>query len=223
MWGEVGASMEVHYSTAKAGLIGMTKALAKEVGLSGVRVNAVSPGVVLTDMMNTFSEEDKEALKDETEVQGGPVRGKILTVTCTVRKDTEERRAAHIAADAAAPVKQKYYATGVQSMYDEMHLTERAGLPKTQDIPLYAISFGDIAFASNPFEMFDISGKEIRDASPYKMTFNCSYSNGHLGYMPPDEIFPHGQYEVYVSRFIAGTAEMTVNEIVSMLKEQKAG
>ncbi len=66
MWGEVGASTEVHYSTAKAGLIGMTKALAKEVGLSGIRVNAVSPGVVLTDMMNTFSESDKEILKDET-------------------------------------------------------------------------------------------------------------------------------------------------------------
>ncbi len=66
MWGEVGASMEVHYSTAKAGLIGMTKALAKEVGLSGVRVNAVSPGVVLTDMMNAFSEGDKDILKDET-------------------------------------------------------------------------------------------------------------------------------------------------------------
>lgn len=66
MWGEVGASMEVHYSAAKAGLIGMTKALAKEVGLSGVRVNAVSPGVVLTDMMNSFSESDKEMLKEET-------------------------------------------------------------------------------------------------------------------------------------------------------------
>ena len=66
MWGEVGASMEVHYSTAKAGLIGMTKALAKEVGLSGVRVNAVSPGVVLTDMMKSFSESDKDILKDET-------------------------------------------------------------------------------------------------------------------------------------------------------------
>ncbi len=66
MWGEIGASMEVHYSTAKAGLIGMTKALAKEVGLSGIRVNAVSPGVVLTDMMSSFSENDKEILKDET-------------------------------------------------------------------------------------------------------------------------------------------------------------
>ncbi len=66
MWGEVGASMEVHYSAAKAGLIGLTKALAKEVGLSGIRVNAVSPGVVLTDMMSAFSEEDKTVLRDET-------------------------------------------------------------------------------------------------------------------------------------------------------------
>lgn len=66
MWGEVGASMEVHYSAAKAGLIGLTKALAKEVGLSGITVNAVSPGVVLTDMMSTFSDEDKKSLADDT-------------------------------------------------------------------------------------------------------------------------------------------------------------
>lgn len=66
MWGEVGASMEVHYSAAKAGLIGLTKALAKEVGLSGITVNAVSPGVVLTNMMAQFSDEDKKVLADET-------------------------------------------------------------------------------------------------------------------------------------------------------------
>ncbi len=66
MWGEVGASMEVHYSASKAGLIGLTKALAKEVGLSGITVNAVSPGVVLTDMMAQFSDDDKNVLVDET-------------------------------------------------------------------------------------------------------------------------------------------------------------
>ena len=66
MWGEVGASMEVHYSASKAGLIGLTKALAKEVGLSGITVNAVSPGVVETDMMTSFSDEVKSSLADET-------------------------------------------------------------------------------------------------------------------------------------------------------------
>ena len=64
MWGETGGSCEVHYSAAKAGVIGMTKALAKETGLSGICVNAVSPGVIETDMMSAFSEEDRQALKD---------------------------------------------------------------------------------------------------------------------------------------------------------------
>ena len=64
MWGEVGASCEAAYSAAKAGVIGLTKALAKEVGPSGIRVNAVSPGVVMTDMMSGFTDEDINALKE---------------------------------------------------------------------------------------------------------------------------------------------------------------
>ena len=68
IWGQVGASCEVHYSAAKAGLIGLTKGLAKEVAPSGVTVNCVCPGVIETDMLSCFSEDDLSALAEETPV-----------------------------------------------------------------------------------------------------------------------------------------------------------
>ena len=66
IWGQVGASCETHYSAAKAGLIGMTKALAKEVGLSGVTVNCVCPGVIDTDMLSDFDEQTLCELREQT-------------------------------------------------------------------------------------------------------------------------------------------------------------
>ena len=68
VWGLVGSSCEVHYSTTKAALIGMTKALAKEVGPSGITVNAIAPGVIDTDMNKLLSCEDMAQLVDETPV-----------------------------------------------------------------------------------------------------------------------------------------------------------
>ena len=66
MWGQYGASCEVAYSATKGAVIAMTKALAKELGPSGVRVNCVAPGVVLTDMCNGVSEETLKELADES-------------------------------------------------------------------------------------------------------------------------------------------------------------
>ncbi len=65
MWGQTGASCEVAYSASKAGVIGLTKALAKELAPSGITVNCVSPGVVDTDMMSSFSQEERRLIAED--------------------------------------------------------------------------------------------------------------------------------------------------------------
>ena len=66
MWGKVGASCEVHYSASKAGLRGLTLALAKEVGPSRITVNAIEPGVIATEMNASLSPETIAELCEET-------------------------------------------------------------------------------------------------------------------------------------------------------------
>lgn len=66
MWGKVGASCEVAYSAAKAGLRGLTMSLAKELGPSGITVNCVEPGVIATDMNAHLDGKALEALAEET-------------------------------------------------------------------------------------------------------------------------------------------------------------
>lgn len=65
MWGEVGASCEVHYSASKAALIGFTKALAKELAPSGICVNCITPGVIDTEMNESLDEDTKAELIGE--------------------------------------------------------------------------------------------------------------------------------------------------------------
>lgn len=66
MWGQVGASCEVAYSATKGAIIAMTKALCQELGPSGIRVNCVSPGVILTDMCKGFDEETLSSLAEQS-------------------------------------------------------------------------------------------------------------------------------------------------------------
>ena len=66
IWGLVGASCEVHYSVAKAGIIGLTKSLAKELGPSNIQVNCIAPGIIETDMLSQYSEDELKALKENT-------------------------------------------------------------------------------------------------------------------------------------------------------------
>ncbi len=87
IWGMVGASCEVPYSAAKAGVIGLTKALAKELGPSNIQVNCVAPGIIETEMLNHLSPEELAELKNETPLQkiGRPedVAGSIAFLAST--------------------------------------------------------------------------------------------------------------------------------------------
>jgi len=65
VWGITGASMEVAYSASKAGVIGLTKALAKEVGPSNIKVNCIAPGIIMTDMISDYSMDELNAITDE--------------------------------------------------------------------------------------------------------------------------------------------------------------
>lgn len=71
MWGETGASCEVHYSASKAAVIGFTKALAKELGPSNITVNCIAPGFIETEMNNHLSDEEKMEIYEETPLMRG--------------------------------------------------------------------------------------------------------------------------------------------------------
>lgn len=82
MWGQVGASYEVAYSTSKAGVIGLTKALALELAPMGLRVNSVSPGLIQTDMNSMLEEEDYQCFIEKIPLGRAGTVEEVAEVVC---------------------------------------------------------------------------------------------------------------------------------------------
>ena len=154
----------------------------------------------------------KEAVKTEEKVNSGKIKSAKTTVTCEVFVDDAKKvegaqKYVNAAVDQQPQVLAEY---GLISSYEVSAINSRQRrLEKgpTEDVDLYAISCGDIAFFTSPFEQFDADGKYVRDNSPFKMTFSCAYSNGHYGYLPTSFAYPHGCYEVYTCPFVYGTTD----------------
>ncbi len=113
-----------------------------------------------------------------------------------------------------------YKQYGFYSKYHISSIITRYTSDKTLDIPISAISFGDIAFASTPYEMFDTNGMQVKEGSPFKITFMCAYTNGSYGYVPSTDVYDNGGYEVYTTRFVKGTGDDVAAKLVEMLNAQ---
>ena len=169
----------------------------------------------------------KNCLAAEQQVSLGKLRFASTWYKAPVYQDTAEDKAnAKIVANSGYDTDSEEYKAlcqqyGFAGYRQVQGITTRSALGKTVDLPFYAITFGDIGFASSPYEMFDTNGKEVREGSPFKMTFVCSYTNGGFGYVPSSLAFPHKSYEVYVSRFCETTGDDCAQEMVKLLMECK--
>ena len=117
--------------------------------------------------------------------------------------------------EACKPLLNKY---GFNSVYRAIALLARVKMPATHKIPMWTLSMGDIAFVGAPYEMFDTSGQQIKDASPFRMTFILTLTNDGNGYMPSKLAFSHGGYSVDTCRFKPGIAELLAENYIELLE-----
>ena len=174
----------------------------------------------------------KHCMENEKKITLGGLQFASDWVTAPVYQDTPEDQAkakeVKKIADAndydtdSAEYKALCVERGFAGYRQVQGILTRSSLGKTLDVPFYAISFGDIGFVSAPYEMFDTNGQQVRNGSPFEMTFVCSYTNGGFGYVPSSIAFPHGAYEVWISRFCETTGDDFAGEMIRLLKECKA-
>ncbi len=166
----------------------------------------------------------REALGKEEPINVGKIHAISRDLTVTVQKDpadrVEDARKVMAGSEAERGTLAAQY--GFETWRAANSTINRAEKGETEALPLTAITFGDIAFAGAPIEMFDTNGKEVRDGSPFKTTYMCSMTNGSFGYVPSALAFPHGSYEVLACAYVPGTGEQISGELVKMLNECKS-
>ena len=110
---------------------------------------------------------------------------------------------------------------GLSSVWEAQAIVKRASLAETTELPLNVMAIGDISFIFAPYEMFAPTGMDIKENSPYGMTFVVTCANGSFGYLPTDRAYDYGVYEGFVTRVVRGTAEQVADTFLAMLSELK--
>ena len=157
-------------------------------------------------------------------VEAGKISVSSTDFIANVRKDTAKRVAeakrvySKKDADNYDELLLEY---GFETKYDvEYTVFRNESLDATDDLPLSAISFGDLGFVTVPFEMFDTNGMEIKDGSPFKTTFVLTNTGDSMAYVPSALAVKNGGYEVYTTHYEFGTGEKVASALVDLLKSQ---
>jgi len=166
-----------------------------------------------------------EAMADLKKVNTGEVKGVRTTYMAKVNKNLGE-----LNYDQLLEIKSVYRQNrkgeadalcakyGVSSVYAANSFLSRMDLPDEMPLNLYAFSIGDVSMISAPYEMFDTNSLEVREQTPFEMTFVASCANGSNGYIPSALAFPHYGYEVDTCKFVPGTGEELVREYLALLR-----
>jgi len=110
--------------------------------------------------------------------------------------------------------------TGPIRILETKHAATSLNGSNTIDIQLFAFSFGDVAFTTAPYEMFLQQGIDIKEQSPYEMTFVSTCTGGSVGYLPSDYAFDlENCYETSGTKFARGTAEAVAQTHITLLKQ----
>ncbi|MBQ7565804.1 MAG: hypothetical protein IJT18_01670 [Oscillospiraceae bacterium] len=112
-------------------------------------------------------------------------------------------------------------ALGFHSPYHANAVIAKSEMGESWEVPLWAFSIGDVAFVAGPYEMFDTNGMQIKEASPFAMTFVLTCTNEFRAYFPSALGFEHGGYSVDICRFTPGVGERAVEEFLAMLRGLK--
>ncbi len=178
--------------------------------------NYIELGRALPDVLG-------EALENMTPVELGKIQADRIDYEAIVNHSED-----HLYETALKVVKETNEAKkkalakelGFHSKYEASSIVTRHNYGKSQLFSLTAISFGDLAFATTPYEMFDTNGMEVKEGSPFKMTFMCSCTNGSWSYIAADHAYENGGYEVYNCKFVRGTGEAVVAKLLGLLDNQ---
>ena len=88
-----------------------------------------------------------------------------------------------------------------------------------RDFDIFAFSIGDVGFICAPYEMFSENGQQIKEGSPFKMTFVITYANGGNAYVASEATYAYGGYEVEYHNYVKGTAEELVTRYIALLNQ----